>query len=561
MHGYEAVADALAKEGTEHIFAVSASDNMELLIDLKDNKGIRVVSARKESGAAGMADGYSRTTGNPGICTVTLGPGLANAATSLMTAARHKSPVLCLTTERNTFDRMSPKGIGLDQRQFVEALEGTYIRVGHARTLADDMRTAFRRLRSGKGPVVLALPQETMKGKLDGDWEYSPVAASMPARQRVQPDPEPVARAAAILQAAKLPVIVAGRGAAEAGAEFEVSSLAELTGSLIATTLMARGFLARHPYNAGISGPLASDDMRLLLSGADCVLAVGCGLNVYTVEFGSLYAKAQIIHIDHDPAVIGSVTPVALGITGDAKACLVAIEAELRRQRMKKRRGFWTRDVESLISKSRSTRTSPYVQAPDAIDPNELIAEMDRVLPQERIIVLDGGHHRYFPALGMSLWDPSQFVWTGDVGSVGLALYQGIGAAIGRPDKHVAVFVGDGGLMMSLEELDTAVRYRVPMTVVVMNDNAFGSEVHRLKRHGKPVDIALFDDNPDFALVAVALGASGVTVKSAADVRALAGKVGKADAPFLVDARVNREVSHPIKVFQLGQYANRLHTT
>ncbi|MBI2957818.1 MAG: thiamine pyrophosphate-binding protein [Chloroflexi bacterium] len=550
MFGYEALADALAQEGTEHIFTVCASDNMDLLIELKDKKAVKVISARKEAGAAGMADGYSRATGRPGICCVTLGPGLTNAATSLMTANRHKSPVLCITTERSRLVRKSVKGLGLDQQHFAEDIGGKYIRVGHGRTLAEDVQSAFRHIRSAGGSVVLALPQEVMKGKLDIDWRYSPVALSMPQPQRSYPDPVIVAQAVATLSAAGKPVIITGRGAASSQAEQEAASLAERTGALVATTLMARGFLAHHPYNAGISGPFALETIQTLLSQADCVLAVGCSLNSYTVGFGSLYAKAQIIHIDQDPAQIGAVTPVAVGMVGDARASLTAISLELDRRQVGKKQGFWHSDVKALIAKSRS-EAPPYVEERGRIDPNQLVAELDRVLPGNRIMALDGGHHRYFPAGRISLSEACSFIWSADLGVVGLSLYQGIGAAIGRPDRHVVVFVGDGGFMMSLEELDTAVRYHVPVTVVIMNDNAFGAEMHHLASRGRPIDITLFDDNPDFAPVATALGAVGLTVRNAEDIQSLAATVARANLPVLIDAKVNRNVAHRIEAFQL----------
>ena len=543
MHGYEAIANALEREGVEHMFAVAAEDNMELLVELNVNKRVGIISARKECGAAGMADGYSRATGRPGVCTVTLGPGLTNAATSLTTARLHQSPVICITTELSVFDRMGFKG-GLDQRRFAEITAGKYIAVRHSETLAEDIRLAFHHVRSGAGPVVLAVPIEIMKGELDMEWEYSPATTMAPTPQRSRPDPEMIARAADILRASERPLILAGRGAFESGAEEEIRALAQRTGALLATTLLARGYLVDHPFNVGTAGGYASESVHSLLAECDCVVAVGCSLNLRTTELGLLFAEAQIIHIDRDPKRIGKITPVSLGIVGDARASLGALNAELERQCFTSKGGFWHDEVKANIAAARPTQTA-YAESPDTIDPRQLVAEMDKILPKERIVAMDAGHFQMFVANTVSVPDPSHLLSTLDFGSVGMGLFQGIGAAIGRPDRHVVVFTGDGGFMMTLEELDTAVRKRIPMTVVIMNDNAFGVEVHMLRAQGKPVDVALYD-NPDFASVARALGAVGLTVRNLNDLQAVATKVGRGDRPVVVDAKVNPGVVHEV---------------
>ncbi|MBI4286497.1 MAG: thiamine pyrophosphate-binding protein [Chloroflexi bacterium] len=555
MFAYEAMADALAKEGVRHVFTVLAEDNMGLMIELQDKKGVRVVSARKEAGAAAMADGYARVTGRPGICSVTSGPGLTNTATSLMTARRYQSPVICLTTEINTFDPRSFKG-GLDERRFAETVAGKYIRVHHIEALAEGIQLAFRQVRAGGGPVVLAVPAETMKARLELDWEYSPAMARTPAPQRLQPDAGLVAKAVDNLGQSRRPVILAGRGAAQSHAGEEITVLAERTGSLIATTLLAKGYLAAHPFNVGIAGPFASADIHTLLSEADCVIAVGCSLNNDTTEYGLLFAEARIIHIDQDPAAIGAVLPVTLGIVGDAQTSLAAINAEMERQRLGKKKGFRNARVKATIANSRSMLPPSYPETSDTIHPRQLVTELDKLLPRERIVVFDAGHGRLFAAEGIAVPEPAAFIWTANFGSVGMGLYQGVGAAIGRPDTHVVVFSGDGGFMMTLEELDTAVRYRIPMTVIVMNDNAFGVEVHLLEAEGKPVDIALFD-NPDFAAVATALGAVGLTVRNVKDLQKVATLIGKGQKPLLIDAKVDLNIVHEVLQEVAGRRAAR----
>lgn len=541
MYGFEAVADALSKEGVKDIFAVVADDNVEMLIEAVENKGARVVVARNERGAAAMADGYSRATGRVGVCTVTQGPGLTNTATSLVAARKHRSPVICLTTEPPAIERHYRSRKGMEQRPYADATAGKYLRVRHIETLAEDMQIAFRYARSGPAPVVVAVPQDVMIGNHDLDWEYLPALSGDPERQRVCPDPEVIARAAAILGEAERPAILVGRGAFESNAEDQIKVLAEQTGAVIATTVLCRGYMADHPYNVGVAGLVGADAMNSLLSECDCVVAVGCSLNPDTTEYGMLFAGAQVIHIDRDPGQIGNFLPVAQGVVGDACASTAAINAELAKQGLKRKPGWWNDGVRTSIAASKAIKETAYQDSSEAIDPRRVAAEMDRILPRERIVALDVGHFMFFVAGDISVPGPANFLWATDFGSVGLGLYQGIGAAVGRPDQHVAVFVGDGGFMMSLEELDTAVRHRIPMTVIVMNDDAYGMEVHILEPKGKPVGIALVD-NPDFAQVARALGAEGLTVRRPEDMHHVAAQVAKGNRPLLVDVKINRNV-------------------
>lgn len=543
MRGYEAIADALAKEGVKFVFAVAGSDTVELLKELRDNKKVTVISARKEDGAIAMADGYARATGTVGVSMVTIGPGLTNAGTALTSARRYGSSVLCITTEGGVFDVGNPKW-GLDQRLFAETTAGKYMKVRHPETLGEDIMMAFRHMRSGGGPVVLAVPLDVMQGEFDMEWEYSAPVGRMPNPYRIYPDPEVVGRAANVLRAAEKPVILAGRGAFESHADEEIRTLAERTGAILATTLLAKGYLSEHPHNVGIAGPFASEIVHSVLADADCVVAVGCRLSINTTEFGLLFSSAQIIHIDRDASRIGAITPVSVGIVGDARVTVAALNREMEKTNCT-RKGCWRDNVQSLIATS-PTHTIPYAEAFGVVDPRQLLTEIDGAMPKERIVVADGGHSMLFAVSNLSAASPDRFMCTAaDFGSVGLGLLMGIGAALGRPDQRVLVVTGDGGFMMTLQELDTAVRYRIPITVVVMNDNGFGGEAHFLEGKGKSGDI-VFYDNPDFAEVARALGAIGLTVRSAGDLPLVTAKMLEQGRPVLVDAKVNGGVVHEV---------------
>ncbi len=543
MYGYHAIADALAAEGVELAFGLLGSDIYELTVEMVEKWGIRFINNRNEHGAAAMADGYTRVTGVPGVCMVTSGPGLTNAATALTTANKRGSPVLCIVGETALTVRKDNKT--MEQRPIAEATAGAFFHVRHLDTIGEDVQRAFRHIRSGQGPAVLSVPRDIMYGELQMEWKYRPSSEVMPPPHRTYPDPSLVARAAALLAKAERPVILFGRGAVASEAGEEIEALAEHTGALLATTLQARGYLGDHPFHVGIAGGYATDVGHSLLIEADCVIGVGASLNNHTTDSGLLFPQAQFIHIDTNPNRIGEDTPVALGIVGDAQATLAALNHHMEAEGFAKKKGFWNADVRETIAASRMEQETSYVQAPDTIDPRQLVAEIDKILPKNRIVVTDGGHFKSFVAPIISLPDPLSLVWTLDIGSIGMGLPIAIGAALGRPDRHIVAFLGDGGFMMGTEELDTAVRHRIPMTVVVMNDNAFGAEVHYAEERELPYPFVLFD-NPEFAELAQALGATGLTVRRPQDLEAVAEHVGKGDRPLLIDAKVNRSVVHKI---------------
>ena len=543
MYAYEAIASALAAEGVELAFGLLGSDIYDLAAEMVEKWGMKFINNRNEHGAAAMADGYARVRGTPGVCMVTSGPGLTNAATALTTAYNRRSPVLCIVGETARTVRRDNKT--MDQRRVAEATAGAFFPVRHRDTIGEDVQLAFRHIRSGHGPAVLSVPRDIMYGELEKEWDYHPSSEVMPPPHRLHPDPSLVAWAASILAEAERPVILIGRGAVVSEAGEEIEALAEKMGALLTTSLQGRGYLGDHPFHVGIAGGYATDVGQSLLTEADCVIGVGASLNMHTTDSGLLFPGARFIHIDTDPGRIGDTTPVALGIVGDAQATVAALNHHMEAEGFAQKKGFWNADVRETIAAARMKQEVSYVQAPDTIDPRQLVAEIDKVLPKNRIVVTDGGHFKSFVAPIISLPDPLSLVWTLDIGSIGMGLPISIGAALGRPDRHVVAFLGDGGFMMGTEELDTAVRHRIPITVVVMNDNSFGAEVHYAEQRELPYSFVLFD-NPELAELARALGATGLTVRGVEDLDTVAEYVGKGDRPVLIDAKINRSVVHKI---------------
>lgn len=533
--GYQAVARALVGQGVEVIFGVMGEGNLDLVAELVEVCGVRYYAVRHEAAAVGMAEGYARSTGRVGVATVTHGPGLANTITTLTAAVRDRSAVVVLAGDIPEAKAGHVQKI--DQAPLVAPTGATFRDVADPEDLPGAVAEAFARTVAEARPVVLNISTDVYAAECTGTRRPPATAtADIPS-----PDPDALSRAASLLGAARRPVILAGQGAARAGAEQSLLELGDRTGALLATSLLGKGLFASHPAAIGPSGGFGHPVTRELLEQADCVAVFGASLNMWTTKAGALFGDATVIQCDVDPGAAGAATvAVDCRILGDARAVAVALTERLRAAG-DPREGYRTHDV---LARVEATRTQPGFAEESTerfLDPRTLCFALDAVLPADRTLVVDGGHFMGFPCRYLSVPDPQGFVFAVGFGSIGLAMATAVGTGIGRPDRTTVAVIGDGGLMMSLPELETAARYRVPLVVVVMNDDAYGAEVHHLELRDIPEDLAVFD-NPDFVQVARSLGADGVTVRCEADLDQLAERCRSLDRPLVVDAKINRRV-------------------
>jgi acetolactate synthase I/II/III large subunit len=406
------------------------------------------------------------------------------------------------------------------------------------------------------------------------------------------PPPSVLAAVAELLAGAERPLVLAGRGAVVAGARDELLALAERAGALVATTLLAKGLFAGDPYDVGICGGYASAVGRELLAEVDCVVAAGASLNGFTTDGGALLSRAAVIQVDHDPAAFGRWTPAPdLAVLGDVRATATALLDALPAGRPSDatttappgplpraddsptpgpsdalpprpddsptpgpsdgpppspgglRAATWRTPAtaERLRQAGFGDEFTP-AGGTAGIDLRSLVLLLDELVPPERTVVVDGGHAALSePSRCLRVPDPQSFVFPLHFGSIGLALASAVGASFARPDRPTLCVVGDGGFLMSLAELDTAVRHRLPLVVVVMNDGAYGWEYHQMRDHGMDPSLSLIP-RPDFAAVARAMGADALTATSLDDVAARPELLAERDRPLLVDARLDRDV-------------------
>ncbi len=532
MKGYEGIAQALKVEGIDTVFGLMAIDNLPLIAELKAS-GIHVIRARTEHGAISMADGYSRATGKVGVVSVGDGPGAAFTANGLLTALRRRSPIILISGDTP----VSEIGSNLkhfDQAAFFTATAGHCHEVMSGHSLASDLAQVFQRARSGVGPSVLNCPLNVFEDDLPEAWSYAPLPGAAPTI----PDESLVRQAADLLAGARRPLILVGRGALDDEVLDEIDHCATALGALVGTTVQAEGALRDNPGQLGVIGGLATPATRELVNTADVVLAVGAGLNAFTTDFGRVFTSATIIRIARDTSSLDESIPVALRIEADTLDTMRALSAELGERQLE------PRTAAEAPPRTAIQDVDPISDAADVIDPRTFLDIFDRVTAGPRMVVTDAGHAMFFVLDRVHPQDGGERIWGGDYAAMTVGIPIGIGAAIGNPDRRTFAFLGDGAFIMSPSELDTAARERVPLTIIVMNDLAYGAEVHYLSNWGLEPDLALFPTTPDVQAVARAMGCEAITVRDAGSAERALTLAMTTTGPLVLDVRIAGNVRH-----------------
>jgi thiamine pyrophosphate-dependent acetolactate synthase large subunit-like protein len=529
----EAIGRTLVDGGVEVFFGLAGSGNFAVLNAL-DAAGATFYSSRHECGAVMMADGYSRASGKVGVASVHQGPGFTNSLTGLTEAAKARTPLVLLAADIPAGTLWS--NFKVDQSSLASTLGAIPDRVRGPETAAADTARALRRAQTERRPVVLSVPIDLVEKEYPDGTQNVPY---WPPLERPVPSEGSIAAVVDLLAFSRRPAIVAGQGAALAGAREALEALGDRVGAVLATSAMGHGLFAGNPYCVGIAGGFSSSLAMRLLGEADVVLAFGASLNHWTVRHGNLFsAEARVVQVDLEGAAIGRVHRADVGVVGDAAGAARAIVDELERRGVGGE-GFRSKGLEREIAEGR-VRDEPYEDLGTEvyIDPRTLTIALDDLLPEERTVCTDSGHFLGYPAMYLEVPDQQGFVFPNAFQSVGLGLASGIGAAVARPERLSVAAIGDGGALMALGELETAARCNLPMLIVVYNDAAYGAEVHHFGPMGRPVDVARFRET-DFAELARAAGAGGVTVRNEGDLSPVLDWLGRREGPLVVDAKVN----------------------
>jgi acetolactate synthase-1/2/3 large subunit len=536
----EAVGAVLTGLGADTVFGVVGSGNFHVTNALIA-RGARFVAARHEGGAACMADGWARATGRVGLVSVHQGPGLTNALTGITEAAKSRTPLLVLAAD--VAGSAVRSNFRIDVAALAASVGAQAERLHSAGSAVADVARAYRTAQAQRRTVVLAMPLDVQAAQCD-----PPGIPPSPPLRPCAPGEEAAAELARVLASAQRPVFVAGRGARVADARADLERLADACGALLATSAAAKGLFRGNPWDLDVSGGFATPLAAELIGAADLIVGWGCSLNMWTMRHGRLIGPdTTVVQVDDDVSAIGAHRPVDLAVLGDAALTGRAVLAALAGQGGP---GYRSPQLQARIAREGRWRDVPYpdegargMDGPGEdgegrIDPRTLTIALDDLLPAERMVAVDSGNFMGYPSMFLSVPDARAFCFTQAYQSIGLGLASAIGAALAQPDRLPVAALGDGGALMGVSELETVVRLRMPMVIVVYDDEAYGAEVHHFGPDGHALDTVRFPP-ADIAAIGRGFGCAGVTIRGPQDLAPVREWLaGPRDRPLVIDAKV-----------------------
>jgi sulfoacetaldehyde acetyltransferase len=542
----EAFVETLVAQGVKDTFGIVGSAYMDAH-DLFPLAGIRFVSVAHEQNAAHMADGYSRVTGKHGVCIAQNGPGITNFVTAIAAAYWAHSPVVAITPESGSLTM----GLGgfqeTEQLPIFSKITKWQVQVNSPMRIAELTGRAFDIAMNERGPVQVNIPRDYFYG--EGDF-------LIPQPQRVERSgggPESLDQAARMLAKAKFPVIISGGGVVMADGVDECMALAEyLTAPVVNSYLHNDSFPAKHALACGPLGYQGSKAAMKLISRADVVLALGSRLGPFGTlpQHGLDYwpANAKIIQVDSDPRMLGLVKKISVGICGDAKAAAVELlnrikangrltQNKARLADIQKEKAAWKEELENWPSPNEKGR----------IGPRQALAALEKAMPKNAMVATDIGNVCSVANSYLKFDTSPSFLAAMSFGNCGYSYPAAIGAKVGRPDRPSIAYVGDGAWGMSMNEVMTCVRENIPAIAVVFNNGQWGAEKKNQVDYFEKRYLGTNLKNPDFAEVAEAMGAHGLTVEHVDEIGdALRGAV-KSGKPTVINMMLTQELGEPFR--------------
>ncbi|MCT7377055.1 thiamine pyrophosphate-binding protein [Chelativorans salis] len=540
LTGAEAMVRMLDAYGVRHIFGLCGDTTLPLYDALfRLDHGITHLLTRDERHAAYMADAYARVTGRPGVCEGPSGGGATYILPGVVEANESSVPVLAINSDVSTASRGRYPLTELDQVALFRPLTKWNASLDDAERLPAMVRRAFREMTTGRpGAVHLALPFDVQKAEVTPDDIWAdPRHQTFPAMPAA-PDPGAVDAAAAALSSARRAVAVCGGGVVLANAMEPLLKLARMLDLPVATTVSGQGAIAEtDPRALGVVGSNGGvPATRVVVDEADLVLFIGCRAGSVTTErWRSPTPGARIVHIDSDPAVIGANYAIEAAVAADARLALEAIVAVLERRGAKGANEGEARA--SAAWQAKRAAFAPLAASDETpIRPERIIATLQRLLDADAIVCADPGtpcpyfsaHYRW-PSAGR------HFITNRAHGALGYAMGAAIGAHVGRPDVKTVAVMGDGSFGMSVGELETVVRYRMPITFITLSNSAYGW-IKAGQRSGFGARFHNVDfTRTDHAAVAAAYGLKSWKVEDPAKLETVLHQALEAGGPTLVD--------------------------
>ena len=514
MKASDLLVKCLESEGVEYIFGIPGEENADLMMSLSNSK-IKFILTRHEQGAAFMADVYGRLTGKVGVCLATLGPGATNLVTGVANANMDRSRLLAITGQTDSHLLHKESHQNLDVVKMFEPITKWSWSIRNAKNIPEIVRRAFKiALTEKPGATHIELPQDIAKQESD----IPPIGFQEIFRAKANQDQ--IKKAAELILASKKPLLFVGNGCAREDASLQIRKFVEKTKIFSINTFMGKGvipdFYDTHLQTIGIKD--ADHALQAVLE-ADVIISVGYDLVEYTPRMWNNKLDKKIIHVDFTPSEVYTFYRPDVEIDSDIGSAMKSILDELEKMQLENPslESFPRKVVPEIFRKVRSEIINRIEIFKDdnafPIKPEKLIYDVRKNLNQEDIVISDVGTHKLWISKIYQTFEPNTCIIPNGFASMGFALPGAISAKIIYPEKLIVAMTGDGGFLMNVQELETAVRLKLSIVVIVWVDNNLNL-ISTKQKHEFGTSVFTEFGNPNFIQIAESFGAKGFHVKS-----------------------------------------------